>query len=151
MVVEGHEPRTRLSDDGPGGDQSAQRARRAGLRAVPLGDDTEDEALDVMAAWGFTYKSQIIWDKEDIGLGYWTREQHEVLLIGTRGNVPAPAPGEQLESVTRSPRGPHGEKPPIFAAWIEVLYPTTPKLEMFARGGRERGWDRWGNEVEERA
>lgn len=101
-----------------------------------------------MAAWGFTYRSAALWVKDRTGTGDWFRGQHELLLVGTRGNVPAPAPGEQLESVIEAPRGVHSEKPDIFAAMIDALYPNTAKLELFARGGPELGWDRWGNEVE---
>jgi hypothetical protein len=57
------------------------------------------EALEVMAAWGFTYRSHWVWGKNRAGTGYWGRNRHELLLIGTRGNVPAPAPGDQPESL----------------------------------------------------
>jgi hypothetical protein len=56
------------------------------------------QALDVMAAWGFDYKSNLAWAKDRIGTGYWFRNRHEHLLVGTRGSVPAPG----LER--RSPR-----------------------------------------------
>jgi N6-adenosine-specific RNA methylase IME4 len=125
--------------------------------AVPAADDCVlflwatpplvDEAIQVMKTWGFAYKSQIIWDKEKIGTGFWARAQHEVLLIGTRGDVPAPAPGTQPPSVIRAKPGAHSEKPGIFAEIIEGLFPTVPKLEMFARQQR-KGWSTWGNEVE---
>ena len=71
---------------------------------------------------------------------------HELLLVGTRGDVPAPALGMQVSSVIEAPRGRHSEKPAIFAEHIERLYPNTPKLEMFARKARP-GWDVWGNEA----
>lgn len=71
---------------------------------------------------------------------------HELLLIGTRGRVPAPAPGDQIESITPAPRGAHSEKPEVFARYIEQLFPTVPKLEMFARSRRDR-WDVWGAEA----
>ena len=45
------------------------------------------EALSVMQAWGFDYKSEIIWKKDRVGTGYWGRNQHEVLMIGTRGKL----------------------------------------------------------------
>ena len=48
------------------------------------------DCLKVMEAWGFTYKSQMVWDKELIGMGYWARGQHELLLIGTRGKFSPP-------------------------------------------------------------
>jgi N6-adenosine-specific RNA methylase IME4/ParB-like chromosome segregation protein Spo0J len=104
-------------------------------------------ALKVMAAWGFTYKSAITWVKDREGTGYWVRGQVELLLIGTRGNVPAPAPGERPPAVIDAARGAHSEKPAVFRDEIARLFPNVPKLEMFARGGPIKGWDRWGNEA----
>lgn len=48
------------------------------------------DALEVMKAWGFQYKSSAVWDKMTVGIGYWFRGQHEFLLVGTRGNVSPP-------------------------------------------------------------
>jgi N6-adenosine-specific RNA methylase IME4 len=104
------------------------------------------EAIDLMDEWGFIYKSHIMWVKDRVGTGYWTRNKHELLLIGTRGNVPAPAMGMQPPSVIELPLGRHSEKPAFFADMISTMYPTTPKLEMFARVGR-MGWDVIGNEA----
>ena len=100
-----------------------------------------------MATWGFRYQSNFVWDKEVIGTGYWNRNRHELLLIGTRGDVPAPAPGENFNSVIEAPRGRHSEKPAIVRQMIATMFPNTPKLEMFARGERVSGWDFWGNEI----
>jgi N6-adenosine-specific RNA methylase IME4 len=104
------------------------------------------QAIEVLQAWGFTYKSGIVWEKDRPGTGYWVQNTVEHLLIGTRGNVPAPTPGEQPPQVIKAPRGRHSEKPAIFAEHIERLYPNTPKLEMFARTARP-GWDVSGNEA----
>jgi N6-adenosine-specific RNA methylase IME4 len=104
------------------------------------------EALDLLDAWGFEYKSHICWVKDRQGTGYWTRNMHELLLIATKGKVPAPAMGTQPPSVLDLPLGKHSEKPALFADMISTLYPTTPKLEMFARVGRV-GWDVIGNEA----
>ena len=104
------------------------------------------EALDLLDSWGFEYKSHIAWIKDRQGTGYWTRNKHELLLIGTKGKVPAPAMGTQPPSVIELPLGRHSEKPTFFADMIASLYPTTPKLEMFARVGRV-GWDVVGNEA----
>jgi len=106
------------------------------------------EALLVMECWGFEYKSQIIWVKDRIGTGYWTRNKHEILLIGTKGNVPAPSMGSQPPSVIELPVGKHSEKPYMFGDMIERLFPTTPKVELFCRSPRE-GWASFGNEVEQ--
>jgi N6-adenosine-specific RNA methylase IME4 len=104
------------------------------------------QAIGVMTAWGFTYKSTRYWVKDQNGTGYWFRNRVEELLVGTRGNVPAPAPGEQLPQIVYAPCGRHSEKPDAIAEDIETMYPNTPKLEMFARGPRP-GWAVWGNEA----
>jgi len=104
------------------------------------------DALDVMQAWGFGYKTNMVWSKNKTGTGYWARNKHEHLLIGTRGNVPAPAPGDQPESVAEEKVGIHSAKPAWFRSMIERLYPNVPRLEMFARESAD-GWDAWGNEV----
>jgi N6-adenosine-specific RNA methylase IME4 len=103
-------------------------------------------ALEVMEAWGFSFRSEFIWAKDRFGTGYWNRSKHEVLMVGVRGDVPAPAPGTQLPSVIEAPVGRHSEKPAAFAAMIERMFPSVPKLEMFARAPRD-GWDVWGAEV----
>ena len=105
------------------------------------------QALQVMAAWGFTYKSASTWVKDKAGTGYWVRGIVEHLLIGMRGDdVPAPAPGDQFPGVIEAPRGRHSEKPDVFAGHIVRLFPTVPRLEMFARKARP-GWDVHGNEA----
>lgn len=105
------------------------------------------DAIDVLLGWDFEYRSHFVWVKEKIGTGYWNRNQHEILLIGTRGKVVAPAPGEQYSSVIEAKSLRHSEKPAIVAEMIEDMFPTQAKLEMFARTPR-LGWTVWGNEVE---
>ena len=104
------------------------------------------QARDVMEAWGFEYKSHFIWVKDKAGTGHWNRNKHEVLLVGTRGKIPAPAPGEQYESASIHPRGKHSAKPFAYREMIEETFPSLPKIELFAREQFE-GWDAWGNEV----
>jgi N6-adenosine-specific RNA methylase IME4 len=106
------------------------------------------DALAVMAAWGFAYKSHVIWNKDRIGTGYWFRNKHELILVGTRGNIPAPAMGEQWPSVTDAPVGRHSAKPEIFLEMIEGYFPNLPKIELNRRGPARKGWDAWGNESE---
>jgi N6-adenosine-specific RNA methylase IME4 len=101
-----------------------------------------------MAARGFTYKSAWFWKKDHEGTGHWSQNTVEILLIGTRGDVPAPTPGEQPDQMIEAPRGRHSEKPAVFYEIIERLFPNTPKLEMFARSARP-GWDVWGAEAPE--
>jgi N6-adenosine-specific RNA methylase IME4 len=105
------------------------------------------QALDVMDAWGFKYKSHFVWVKDRVGTGYWARNQHELLLIGTRGHVPCPAPGTQPSSVVSAPRGRHSEKPAIVRTMIAEMFPNLPKIELFARGQHAGGWSYWGNET----
>jgi N6-adenosine-specific RNA methylase IME4 len=105
-------------------------------------------ALVVMAAWGFDYKSHHAWGKDKSGTGYWNREKHELLLVGTRGNVPCPAPGTQWDSLIMAPRGRHSEKPECFLEMIEQYFPNLPKIELNRRGAPRPGWDAWGNEAE---
>jgi N6-adenosine-specific RNA methylase IME4 len=71
--------------------------------------------------------------------GYWNRNQHELLLLGTKGNIPAPSPGTQFPSVICAPRGRHSEKPEIVYEMIERLFPNLPKIEVFARKTRHSG------------
>jgi N6-adenosine-specific RNA methylase IME4 len=103
------------------------------------------QAIEVMAAWGFVYKTCAVWAKDRIGTGYWFRNKHEILLLGTRGHVPAPAPGTQWPSLIEAPVGRHSEKPAVFLKMIEAYFPTLPRIELHARHARV-GWDRWGAE-----
>lgn len=105
------------------------------------------EALETMADWGFEYKTNFVWEKDRIGTGYWNRNKHELLLIGTKGDVPAPAPGDQFDSVFPAPVGPHSRKPERAAEMVEAMFPNLPKLEMFSRRARPN-WDSWGAEAE---
>nr|WP_272481828.1 MT-A70 family methyltransferase [Hyphomicrobium sulfonivorans] len=109
------------------------------------------DALRVMESWGFRYKSQLAWVKDVVGTGYWARNKHELLLIGTRGNIPAPAPGENPESAIAAAVGAHSEKPEIFAEIIERMFPSIPKIELNRRGPARTGWDAWGAECEAHA
>jgi N6-adenosine-specific RNA methylase IME4 len=106
------------------------------------------DALKVMKAWGFDYVTNLAWDKVSFGTGYWVRERHELLLIGTRGHVPAPAMGSQWESLVQSPRGEPSVKPVWAYELIESYYPNLPKIELNARVRRD-GWDAWGFEAPE--
>jgi N6-adenosine-specific RNA methylase IME4 len=107
-----------------------------------------EDALAVMSAWGFTYKSHFCWIKNRYGTGYWNRNKHELLLVGTRGNVPAPAMGTQWPSVIDADVGEHSAKPTIFYQMIEEYYPNLPKLEMNCRGSGRAAWSSWGLEAE---
>jgi N6-adenosine-specific RNA methylase IME4 len=105
------------------------------------------EAIRVLEAWGFEYKSHAIWDKIHIGTGYWFQNRHEVLLLGVRGNPPAPAMGDQFASVFAIARKEHSAKPEQFHELIQQYFPHLPKIEVNRRGPPRPGWDAWGNEI----
>lgn len=87
----------------------------------------------------------MVWDKEIIGMGYYARQQHELLLIATQGSVPVPEPAARVSSVHRERRSEHSAKPDYFRKTIEQMYPDYPRIELFARTAPE-GWDVWGNQ-----
>jgi ParB/Sulfiredoxin domain/MT-A70 len=96
---------------------------------------------------GGTYRSHLIWDKQVIGKGRWFGDRHELLLIGVRGNFPAPAPGTQSQSIFSERKAEHSTKPDFVAAEIERLWPNIPKIELFRRGPPRPGWRAWGNDA----
>jgi N6-adenosine-specific RNA methylase IME4 len=104
------------------------------------------EAFTVMKAWGFEYKTCAVWDKVNIGMGYWFRGQHEILLVGTKGKVSPPADFLRVSSVFTEKRTKHSKKPECVYKWIEDTFPSLKKLEMYCRTPRA-GWSVWGNEV----
>jgi N6-adenosine-specific RNA methylase IME4 len=154
------EPRDRKTGLGKSADRHYKTMPTEEIKAfrVPAADDCVlflwatvpmlPQALEVMAAWGFTYKTNFVWIKQDrIGTGYWNRNCHEHLLVGTRGRILAPAPSERTSSVICAAVTQHSEKPLAAYQLIEAYYPDVPRLEMFARSQRP-GWDVCGNEVE---
>jgi ParB/RepB/Spo0J family partition protein len=105
------------------------------------------EALAVMDAWGFTYKTHAVWDKAHIGMGYWFRGQHEPLLVGTRGSFSPPDPDARVSSVLRAARGEHSAKPVEVYEIIERYFPDATKHELFLRGEPRPGWTGSGYEA----
>ena len=98
-------------------------------RAVPEGlgityvssvEDALREALAVMEAWGFTYKTHAISDKQIIGMGYWFRGRHELLLVGTKGHFSPPASDCRIPSFIGSRRTKHSRKPEEARRLIEL-------------------------------
>jgi len=104
------------------------------------------DAFAVINAWGFEYRSSAVWVKSRIGLGHWFRVRHEFLLVGVRGKMPAPAPADRPDSVISADLTEHSRKPDEVQTFIERMWPTLPRLEMFARRQRE-GWHVWGNQA----
>ena len=110
------------------------------------------EALRLIAAWGFTYKSvAFVWLKKNkksdswfYGLGFWTRGNAELCLLATRGR-----PRRQAANIHQfiiSPVEAHSKKPDEPRDKIVSLMGDLPRVELFARQGVP-GWDVWGNEV----
>lgn len=105
-----------------------------------------EEAFTVLNAWGFTYRTCAVWDKQWIGPGYYFRQRHELLLVATKGAIPVPLPANRPDSVFTEKRTAHSKKPEIAYQLIEQMYPDLPRLELFSRVPRE-SWAAWGNEV----
>ena len=104
------------------------------------------EALQVMSAWGFEYKTHGIWDKEILGMGYWFRGQHELLLVGVKGAFSPPPQALRIGSVIKHRRERHSKKPNCVRELIVQWFPTSKRVELFARE-KVDGWDAVGNEV----
>jgi N6-adenosine-specific RNA methylase IME4 len=107
-----------------------------------------EEALEAMEKWGFKYRTNFVWTKDQFGMGYWTRAQHELLLLGVKGKVAPPEEADRFPSVVPAPRTEHSAKPPVFYEMIEKMFPSQKKIELFARGPERKGWVFWGIEVE---
>jgi N6-adenosine-specific RNA methylase IME4/ParB-like chromosome segregation protein Spo0J len=105
-----------------------------------------EQAFEVLRAWGFQYKSSLVWDKEIPGMGHWVRGQHEHLLIASKGAPPLPPTDSLPASIIRERRREHSRKPEAAYRIIETMYSTLARIELFARQARS-GWDAWGNEV----
>lgn len=111
------------------------------------------EGLEVMAAWGFQYKTNIIWHKvrkdggpDGRGVGFYFRNTTEMVLFGVRGQMRTLGPGRSQVNIIRTQKREHSRKPDELYEIIETCS-AGPYLELFARGTRQ-GWDQWGNEVE---
>ena len=105
-----------------------------------------EEAMWVISAWDFVYRTNMVWIKDKIGMGYYARQQHELLLIATRGSLPVPEPANRHSSIIEGPRVEHSKKPVGVYDIIEGMYPEYSKIELFGRQQRA-GWVMWGNEV----
>ncbi|HEX3948976.1 MAG TPA: MT-A70 family methyltransferase [Steroidobacteraceae bacterium] len=112
------------------------------------------EGLRVMHAWGFNYKSNIIWHKvrkdggsDGRGVGFYFRNVTEILLFGVRGkNARTESPGRSQVNLIASRKREHSKKPEEQYDLIESCS-TGPFLELFARGAR-RGWSYWGDQAD---
>ena len=112
------------------------------------------DGLAVMKAWGFEYKTNIIWEKvrhdgmpDGRGVGFYFRNVTEMLLFGIRGEKNRTlGPARSQVNLVRSVKREHSRKPDEMISLIEACSPG-PYLELFARGSRE-GWDMWGNQAD---
>lgn len=111
------------------------------------------EALDVLNAWGFTYKTvAFVWVKQNRqsdglfwGMGYWTRANAELCILATRGRPKRKSAG--VHQIILSHVEQHSKKPDIVRDKIVALMGDLPRIELFARQ-KSPGWDVWGNEIE---
>ena len=102
------------------------------------------EAFEVLAAWGFKYKTSVFWHKVGrFGMGWWFRGAVEVCLVGARGKAKA-LRCQKPNIIEAWPRE-HSRKPDEFFDLIDPVTPG-PKVELFARAKRD-GWFSWGNEI----
>ena len=113
------------------------------------------EGIAVMQAWGFQYKSNLVWHKirkdggsDGRGVGFYFRNVTELILFGTRGkNARTLAPGRSQVNYLSSRKREHSRKPDEQYPLIEACSPG-PYLELFGRGVRQ-GWTTWGNQADE--
>lgn len=103
------------------------------------------DGMTVIKAWGFTYKASFVWDKVRGFNGHYNDVQHEFLLVGTRGSC-LPEVSELPDSVIKLEKTKHSKKPGEFAELIDRLYPSGPRVELFARQQR-KGWTTWGDQI----
>jgi N6-adenosine-specific RNA methylase IME4 len=112
-----------------------------------------EEGLRVLAAWGFTYKANLVWCKvrqdggpDGRGVGFYFRNVTELVLFGVRGSMRTLPPGRRQVNFLATRKREHSRKPDEIYDLIESCSPG-PYLELFARF-RRPGWDQWGNELE---
>ncbi|MCY2990004.1 MAG: MT-A70 family methyltransferase [Planctomycetota bacterium] len=111
------------------------------------------EALQIMRAWGFTYKTNIVWFKvrkdggaDGRGVGFYFRNVTELLLFGVKGSLRTLQPGRRQVNILISRKQEHSRKPDSVYDLVQRCSPG-PHLELFARE-RVPGWTQWGNEVD---
>ncbi len=114
------------------------------------------EGLEVMEAWGFTYKTNLVWYKirqdggpDGRGVGFYFRNVTELILFGVRGSLRTLPPGRSQVNIISSRKREHSRKPDELYDIIERCS-AGPYLELFARRRRE-GWTQWGDELETEA
>lgn len=111
------------------------------------------EGLRLLAAWGFTYKTNLVWYKvrkdggpDGRGVGFYFRNVTELVLFGVRGRLRTLAPGRRQTNIIVHRKREHSRKPPTLHQIVSECSPG-PFLELFSRD-RISGWTHWGNEVD---
>jgi N6-adenosine-specific RNA methylase IME4 len=111
------------------------------------------EALTIMKAWGFTYKTNIVWYKirkdggpDGRGVGFYFRNVTELLLFGVKGHLRTLEPGRRQVNLITGRKGEHSRKPSAVYDLISRCSPG-PYLELFARE-RMDGWTQWGDQAD---
>jgi site-specific DNA-methyltransferase (adenine-specific) len=113
------------------------------------------EGIYVLEQWGFVYKTvAFTWLKTNInnmgfffGIGYYTKSNAEICLLGTKGKGHSLVKNNNVSQVIITPKTKHSKKPQEAREKIIQLVGNLPRIELFARQKTE-GWDVWGNEVE---
>ncbi len=129
------------------------------IAALPVADLAADNAVlflwttspllqhsfTIINAWGFQYKASFVWDKVKHNFGYYNSVRHEFLLVCTKGSC-TPDNSKLYDSVQSIERTEHSKKPEEFRQIIDDLYPSGPRIELFAREPADN-WQSWGNQV----
>jgi N6-adenosine-specific RNA methylase IME4 len=98
------------------------------------------ESFSVIKEWGFDYRTCAVWVKDKIGMGYFFRQQHELLLVARKGNMPVPEPPNRPSSIIEAPRLNHSRKPDQVYEIIMKMYPRDRYLELFGRRQYNGKW-----------
>jgi N6-adenosine-specific RNA methylase IME4 len=106
---------------------------------------TLPDALAVVAAWGFQYKTAFVWAKPRGSFGHYHKADAEMLLVATRGRC-TPDVDTRVSQIVHAETDGHSRKPEAVRALIDTLYPYGPRLELFARRTPGGPWNVWGNE-----
>ncbi len=111
------------------------------------------EGLEVLQAWGFTYKTNLVWYKirkdggpDGRGVGFYFRNVTELVLFGVKGSMRTLPPGRSQVNVLAQRKREHSRKPDEFYEIVEQCSPK-PYLELFARE-RRKDWTQWGDQVD---
>lgn len=105
------------------------------------------DGLEVIKAWGFTYKSCFVWDKIGHVMGHYNSVRHEFLFIATKGSCTPDVKKLHDSVISIEKSNKHSEKPKEFINIIDELYPIGERIELFCRNNDDKKWHVWGNEV----